>query len=163
MEGWKQYVVSILGCCLCCGILSQILADPKRKELLRLISGTVLGICILQPLSGIEPESLLYSVRQNSSAAACIAEGEEKAEQIRYEYIKAACESYILDKAKALGAEIEIQITLNRQLIPDSSEIKGADGHVKTTLQKILTEDLGIPKEHQTWIWNQERSASLLP
>lgn len=83
------------------------------------------------------------------------------AEEARAEYIKTSCEAYILDKAKDLGVEIRAIFSLNGDLIPETAEISGTGGiREQKRLQKILMMDLGIPKENQIWIWNQESNSS---
>ena len=164
MESWKSYLFSLVVCAFICGILSQIISDGKRKELLRLISGTVLAIVLLQPLSGINLEQLLQVPFQNLNAAdTYIAEGEQIASEAQERIIEDICEAYILDKAKALGANIMVEISLDHDRIPVFAEMYGAaEADVQLQLQEILTTDLGIPKENQKWIWNQESSSSSL-
>ena len=164
MEGWKQYVISIIGCCLICGTVLQMLSESKGKSLLRLICGMILGITLLGPLSGIRPEDLQLFTWPCPSPEPYITDGERTAQQIRAEYIKAACEAYILDKAEILGAEIGIQITLNAEQIPISAKLSGeGSDDAQSRLQQILIRDLGIPKENQEWTWNQENNSSYLP
>jgi len=162
MGSWKQYVFSLIVCALSCGIISQIISDTKRKALMHLVCGTVLAISILRPLSKINLEELLYIPSLNQiSADHYIADGEKTATEARARYIKASCETYILDKAKTLGADVMVQISLNEDLLPVFVEMRGeADPNVQMELQKILTTDLGIPKENQKWIWNQESNSS---
>lgn len=161
MESWKQYAVSVIGCCLICGIISKIPADTKRKGLLHLICGMALGIALLGPLAGIRPEALLETVWPHHSPEQYIAQGKETAQQIRSEYIKAACEAYILDKAESLGADIRVQIMLSDILTPVSATLTGnGSTNIQGHLQQILMTDLGIPKENQTWIWSQENNSS---
>lgn len=162
MGTWKQYVFSIVVCSLSCGILSQIISDTKRKALIHLISGAVLAISILRPLSRINPEDFRHVPDLDQfSADYYIAEGKQTSLEALERRIKDSCEAYILDKAKELGTEIIADISLNEDLIPVFVEISGeADPNVQTELQKILTTDLGIPKENQKWIWNQESNSS---
>lgn len=162
MDGWKQYLFSLIVCAFSCAVASQMISDPKRKALIRLISGTILTIAILRPLSQVSLEGLLLAPLLDQYAAdLCIAAGEETAAEARAEYIKGSCEAYILDKAKALGAEITVQFLLEGNQVPVFAEIEGEfTPNVQMQLQNILTEDLGIPKENQKWIWNQESKSS---
>lgn len=162
MAGWKQYIFSLIVCAFSCAVVSQMISDPKRKALIRLICGIILTISILRPFSQMRLEDLFQIPFLDQNAAdLCIADGEETAAEARAEYIKASCEAYILDKAKALGAEITVQFLLEGNQIPAFAEIEGAfTPDVQMQLQNILTEDLGIPKENQKWIWNQESKSS---
>ena len=162
MEGWKQEIFSLIACALGCGIISQMIADTKRKALVRVLSGIVLAICILQPLSDINPEDVFTVPEWNPvSADRYILEGEKTASETQAGYIKASCEAYILDRAKTLGTEITAEVSLNQNLIPDFVEIRGESSpDAQMQLQDILTTDLGIPKENQKWIWNLESNSS---
>ena len=162
MAGWKQYIFSIMVGVISCGIVSQIVADIKSKAIIHLICGTVLAILILQPLSEISLEDLPVSLPVDTdSAKYWSGQGEEAAQEARAEYIKASCETYILDRARQLGGEIQVQVFLDENLIPAFTEIEGTlSPSTQTQLQNILTEELGIPKENQTWIWNQENNSS---
>lgn len=162
MDSWKQYVLSIITCAFICGILSQIISDTKRKALMRLVFGTVLAIFLLRPFSDINIENVLErSLLDQTAANLFIAEGEKTAAEAKTEYIKASCEAYILDKAAKLGTEVSAEIFLDHNLMPTFAEIEGAlTPDLQMQLQTILTDDLGIPKENQSWIWNQEANSS---
>ena len=162
MDSWKQYLFSIIVCSITCGIVSQIAAVGKRKELLRLICGVILTITILSPLSRLDLGELLYIPQEAwDTADYYIAKGEDVAFQEQAQCIKAAFEAYILDKAKSLGAEVSAEISLDETLVPVFAEITGgSDQGLQKELENILTTDLGIPKENQKWIWNQESSSS---
>lgn len=162
MGSWKKYIFSVVACVFICRIVLQIISDPKRKALLRLVSGTVLAVFILSPLSELDFEEILDSASlQTESSEYSIEAGEKIALEVKAEYIKSACEAYILDKAKNMGAEISVQIFLDENLIPQLAEIKGSqESDIQMQLQSILTDDLGIQKENQIWTWSRESNSS---
>ena len=155
MDSWKQYFVSLLVCSLSCAVISQLISDKDKKALLRPVFGILLAIVILNPLHTIKWEAFFTVPELSGNAAAdCyISEGEKAAMTARRRCIKDACEEYILDKAEALGAELTVDVSLNEELIPAFSVITGAsDSAVQRELERILSADLGIPKENQQWI-----------
>ena len=162
MISWKQYIFSLIVCVLSCSVISQLISDGKRKRIFRLTCGITLAITLLHPISGITFDELL----QFPEADWCdsdyyITAGKKAAFEAREERIKAYSESYILDKAKGLGTEIAAKVTLDENGIPDVAEIRGKGSEdVQIQMQTILTTDLGIPKENQIWIWNQENNSS---
>lgn len=162
MANWKQYVFTVIVCSLSCGILSEILTDTKGKALVRFTSGILLALVILEPLSQIHLNDLLgVSYPDMDATDHWIAQGKKIAGEAQTEHIKASCEAYLLDKANKLGANIRPKILLDKNRIPAFAEIEGTvKRDVQMQLQNILTEDLGIPKENQIWIWNQENSIS---
>lgn len=156
----KTYLSSIIICSLCCSIVSQILTTTRKKALMHLISGVILSITILRPLSQIHLDLMLDVPGLDSySADRYIADGEMAALELQKKSIQNACEAYILDKADAIGGQIDIRISLNDHQIPVFAEVTcEADPEVQIQLEKILMRDLGIPKENQ--IWNQETNSS---
>lgn len=160
MGSWKQYILTLILCAFSCGIISQILSETKAKELIRLVCGIVMAIMILRPLSGTDLESLLeFPFADLTGAESYVAEGERAAFQQQERCISSACETYILDKARNLGAEICVDISLNEDLLPVSAVIRGEiPQEIQMELQEVLTMDLGIPKENQQWIWNPEKN-----
>lgn len=162
MENFKSYIISIIICALSCRIVSQIVSNTRRKALMHFVSGTLLAIFILRPLSHIDPEALWEVPELDQfSAAYYITEGEKAAIEAQEKSIKDACETYILDKATTLGAKITVHFSLNEELMPLFAEISSdANPDVQMQLENILMTDLGIPKENQKWIWNQESSNS---
>lgn len=162
MDSWRGYIFSVIVCAVVCGIVSQIVTDSRKEGLIRMISGIVLAISILRPISGFHPEVLWDSTEwKMNSADNYIAMGKQTAAESQAACIKASCEEYILDKARAMGAEIMVQVSLDENQCPVFVEIIGdVIPGVQTKLQKILTVDLGIPKENQQWKWNQEKNIS---
>lgn len=162
MDSWKQYVLSLIICGLSCGIISQICSDTSGKMLVRMICGLILAVVLLGPLTKFDLDNLLCVPQMEiSNADEFIQEGKLAAAEARAEHIKATVEAYILDKASMLGGEITAHVMLNEDMIPDFVEIHEAGKvSIHKQLESILTVDLGIPKEHQSWIWNQEERIS---
>lgn len=162
MGNWKQYLFSLLICSLTCGVVSQLISDTGKKALIHLICGIIFSICILFPLTQLKFEDFCDVPVWNQSAAEIyIADGKKTAAEAQAKCIEAECEAYILDKARTLGADVMVQVTLNQAQIPVFAELSGeAAPYAQRELEKILMTDLGIPKENQKWIWNQESNSS---
>lgn len=162
MISWKPYILSILVCSMICGIVSAMLSDTKRKHLIHLICGVVMILSILGPLTHVNPEYLQEMERYNRfDGEFYISEGKKAAVEQRERCIIDCCETYILDKTKILGWDTEVEIRLDELQIPVFAEIKCMRNEkLQLQLQEILEKDLGIPKENQTWIWNQENNSS---
>jgi len=158
MEVWKESVLGILVVSIVCSILLQIIPQSGRKEILQIISGVLLTVMILQPLSDIRLDEIL-DLKQYApeSADTLLASGKAAAESAKRQYITNSCEAYILDKAKALGAEILPVITVDESFLPVFAEIQGSiDPQTQKTLEQILIHDMGITKENQRWTGNPE-------
>ena len=137
---------------LCGGVLSLVPEGTGRK-LLRLVCGMILTLCVLGPISGAElPDSLPWP--DTACAESIVERGKQQARLAVAERIKEQTEAYILDKADGLGAEVTVEITLTEQspAVPDSAVIGGSvSPYVRGRLERILAQELGIPKERQQW------------
>ena len=70
--------------------------------------------------------------------------------------IEAECESYILDKAKNLGANVSVNVTAeyidSDTCVPMSAEIfSSCSPLIRTALSEYMSDELGIPEDMQTW------------
>ena len=163
MDSWKQYACSVILCAFSCNLLTRLVSDDKKKRLLNLVSGIFLVLTIVKPFCGLDLSAILsFSEWERSLLVdSCISDGRQAAEAARSVRIKELCEAYILDKAEALDAQIQVQVDLDHALIPESVTVTGiSDPYIQKELQKFLIDDLGISKENQRWIWNQENSSS---
>ncbi len=158
MGGWKDYILSILVVSAICSIIVQLLPNTGKKELLHILQGVLLSIVILQPLSKVNLNDFL-NLQQYApeSADLLLAMGQETAEEAKRQYITDQYEAYILDKAKAMGAEILPVITVDDAFLPVSADIQGdLDPTLQNTLEQIMTDDMGITKENQRWTGNPD-------
>lgn len=159
MEAWKGYILDILVVSITASIFLQILPDSGKKELLHLLCGILLTVVILMPLSDIRLNDFLdLSQYLPESSDDLLKRGTETAENVKRQYITDRCEAYILDKAKALGAEILPIVQVDKTFLPVYAEIRGdPEPQVQKQLEQMLVLDLGITKENQRWIGNPEK------
>ena len=160
MTAWREYILSIVTVSLGCGIVLQIIPTSGKKELLRIICGVILTVSILRPLSRIRMDDFPEIPQlETKSAEQYLSIGENTAANLKKQYITQACETYILNKAKAFGEEISPVITLDGEYAPVFAEIQGTvDPQVRLDLENVLIFDMGITKENQRWIGNPESS-----
>lgn len=155
MEGWKGWVLDILTVAMVCRILLLLL--PK-KELTELICGVLLTVVLMHPLTGLRLESFPDIQQFLPESPECLlAAGTETAAAAKSAYITDRYEAYILDKAKAMGADIQPQIQIDEDWLPVSACIRGdMDPQIQKQLEQILIRDMGITKENQQWTGNPE-------
>ena len=161
MSGWREQLLSVIACCLVSGILTELLSDTAAKTLIRRICALGILLSLLRPLSSPDWDAVLDLQEQPwDPAETWIAEGQQAAQDAQAACIQHACETYILEKAEMLGVTLtEVSITLNEDLTPGSARLRGGgNDDLREELREILTGDLGIPKEQQQWIWNQDGS-----
>lgn len=159
---WREYVISVVGSCMLCGILCAFVTDSKKKDLLRLVCGIIITMTVAAPLTRRDiswqfPEELLEIADDGEILAA----GEALAREEASRRIIAGCEAYILDKAELTDSGIQVEITLDDRQLPAFAEIRGdCSGETRRQLEALLESDLGITKENQRWTGKQEKNGS---
>lgn len=158
MEAWKEYILNILIVSITLSIFLQIIPESGKKEVLHILCGVLLTVVILQPFTEIRLDDFLnFQQYVPDSPDFLLDKGKESADAAKRQYITDRCESYILDKAKALGAEIIPVIGVDETLLPVYAEIQGdLEPQMQKTLEQILITDMGITKENQRWTGNPE-------
>lgn len=158
MGSWKESVFSILVVSVSVSVLLQVIPDTGGKELLHILCGVLLTVVILGPITEFPLEDFLnFQQYVPESPDALLDAGRETADAAKRQYITDRLESYILDKAKAMGAEILPEVCVDEACMPVYAEIHGEIApQIQKTLEQILIGDLGITKENQRWTGNPE-------
>lgn len=157
MEQLGKYILSVTAAAAVTGILSG-LSDPKSGigALLKLIGGLFLAFTVISPVAKLDFESLTaFAESYSSEAAAAAAVGENIRSDAVADIIKSRLEAYILDKAGMYQAELTVEVVLSQEdeSVPEGVTLRGSvSPYVKGQLQRMIEEDLGIPKENQEWI-----------
>ena len=151
----SRYVFSVVITAIICSLINNFLKNFKTKEIGRFICGIALTISVLAPIANWT-EIKFQNIFDNYSmeAQAIITQGKEISYEARSEIIKSETETYILDKAAALDADISVRITIAEagEPIPVSVVIFGQPtSYTRNKLEEIIEEDLGISKENQQW------------
>lgn len=156
MDELRQYLLGVISAAIICGMVQHMLPKGAIREWLQLIFGIFLTVTLLSPFAGGTSDSLLPSFPDYGKQARLeAAAGREMAGQAQKDIIKETLEAYVLDKAKDQGAAITVEIILSdgELPVPVTAAIHGeVTEKQKEMLISILEEDLGIPKEAQTWI-----------
>lgn len=152
----RQYLLSIVGAAIICSIAKNISNEKTLSgAMLRLVAGIIMTVTVLAPVVNLDLNDLpLMTANFMDEASAIAAEGEEMAASARNAIISDRAEAYILDKAAAFGAALEVEVTISDgTMMPEGARIKGAiSPYAKLQLQRIMEQDLQIAKENQQWI-----------
>lgn len=153
MQQLGQYVLSLTAVAIICGILLSMFRDGTMRNLLRMLSGIVLTMIALSPLTDLRiSDSFLFSESYHSEGKAIATMGEDLAESEKERCIQRQLEAYILDKADALNAQLTAVVKLNEDCLPVEVRLDGeCSASVRQTLSAMITNDLGIPEEDQKW------------
>lgn len=158
MVWWKEYVLSMIGCVLLCSIIGHLASELRHKRLIHMVSGTFLALAVLGPLSSVEiPDSINFEI-ESISPDSYVDIGKQAAWEAQEQCIKESLQSYISSKASEFGVTVTSEIHLNEMMEPCFVRIYSqANLERQHELEVLLEEDLGITKENQVWIWNQEK------
>lgn len=151
-----EAVIKILSAALICTLLSPLIRKSTSAELLKRICGVFMAAILLSCIRQIPAEKLWEPVLADCREVYVHTEaGEAQARRELEGIIKGSCEAYILDKAAQLGADISVYIRLSKEdvPVPESISISGTlSPYAKSELEKLLTEQMGIPGRDQHWI-----------
>ena len=152
----REYVLGILAAAMICGIVLCFAEKSKEGPLLKLICGLVLTFSLVEPILNVRSgdwESLGIDFQADAKEAA--EEGKALGENKVRMLIKQETEAYIMDKARDMDLHIRVEVILSDQALPtpEAVTITGTlPPYGKAKLSRMLQEELGIPRENQTWI-----------
>ena len=153
MDAIKDYLLSITAAALVCGIAISITGkNGSIPKIMKMLCGLFLAAAVIKPAVEVRIENI-YDFTDNLTAKGelAVVQGENMAAEEMKRIIKQKTETYILDKANALGAEITVQVVLE-DYIPARVTIMGdVSPFVKSNLSASITQELNIPPEEQIW------------
>ena len=156
MQSLRSYILSIVASSIICACV-QVLIGKKgtSAKLIRMVCGIYMAIVFVTPLHKIDFSIYTdYFSGIMHQAEDAVSEGQNIAQQKRKEIIIRQTQSYILDKASSFGVDVEVAVTVSDDATqaPNAITIKGAvSPYVKKMLTNYIEEQIGIPKEAQTW------------
>lgn len=151
VEDLRTYLLSVTAAALLCGIVRGL----GKSRVPAIAAGLFLVITVLGPLAnwnGNWPAED-WSISQDGQKVA--EEGRQLAQQAMADSIKEETGAYILEKAKAIHADIQVKVEVSDDTIPlpVGVQISGSvTPYAKKQLETFLEDELGISKENQLWI-----------
>lgn len=157
MEQIKIYLFRLVTAAILCGLLTRFLDNKgPRGSLIKLVTGLFMVLVLLQPLSNLRIGDLTGSFGEFTSEAQIHShDGMQLADAAWREGIIERTRTYILDKAAVLKTDLTVEVTLSEDEfpVPAAAKLTGkVSPYAKTVLSQMLTDELGIEKEKQTWI-----------
>ena len=157
MTQLREYILSVV--CMsviCAGIQAFFEKDTGSKGAIQLMLGVVMTVTVLSPVLRVDfsawPAYFEDLADWHSDA---VHEGETSAAEAITERITEQTQAYILDKAVALGAKVQVTVRLSDDPIPVPVEVTvcgTVSPYVKQQLKTMIASELGIPEERQLWI-----------
>ena len=150
-------MLSVIASALFCAVVIGLVGEKSAHAgIVKMLAGIFMAIVVILPLKRFDfsdISSAMTSFQENGEAYSFA--GTQYAKEELRKVIKQQTEAYILTKAASMDLSIEVEVTLdeNEPPAPKSVVIKGTvPPYAKSKLQTVITEDLGIAKENQTWI-----------
>lgn len=152
----KDYILCIIAAAILCALVKSFTERHTAiNTVIKSICGIFLTLTILSPVvsfkfSAVTDYLNMYSLDADAVATA----GISLTNASLHSSIKQQTESYILDKAASLNTALSVEVTLSDDEIPFPCGvcIEGSiSPYAKSKLMKLIADDLGIPKEKQTW------------
>ena len=156
MEWIRSYVLTLTAAGILCALVRSLAGKAGKSQGFSLACGAFLILAALGPLRrmplpavGENWTNLEYEISRSQTDAQKTIQREMDA------VIVEKTRAYIGDKGKALGAELEVEVTLETKdglSVPAAVEIRGPySPYIKAKLSHMLEEDLGIPEDAQRW------------
>ena len=152
----RQYVLSLIAISLLCGITQLFFSGSRIGPVVKLITGVMITITAVSPIlrdMDISVDDYFENITFEQDWA--VMKGEEAAAHVAAELIKDRTETYICDKAAAMGASVTVEVMLSDDIpyAPSAVTVRGdVSPYVKKQLISCLQKDLGIVGDKQTWI-----------
>lgn len=151
------YLVSVATATILLSLVQSLLPKGAVKQVAGFVGGLLVVLAVLSPIVKIDPEEIVRSAsrfqRQTRSMTQQI---QTENEALMAPIIKERCETYILDKARQQGAEIQAEVTLEEQNgypCPVSVVLTGAvTPEQRAWLTQEISQSMGIPAQRQEWI-----------
>ena len=154
MDAIRRYVITLTAAAMLCALVKAITAGRKGQEkILSLVCGIFLLATALGPLGLLRLPDLSDPTAQVQAEADRMAsQAEDETKRQMAAIISEEAASYILDKADALGLQLEVQVELDAELLPCGVRLQGAASpYARSQLSGQIETELGIPKERQVW------------
>lgn len=157
MSGIANYLIGIIGTCIIASLARLMLSGSKHfKSLGNTIVGVFLVFSVLSPIVRIDWNIAdLSDLDFTAGFDRISADADFYQQQALKESIIAKTQSYIWNKAEELSLDVELEITLSETYpyVPCAICIRGqASPYAKAQLSSYLANEIGIPKEAQTWM-----------
>ena len=163
MEAVRQYTLSLICAAVIVGILLDLSDKTGFQKQLRLVCGIFFAFILLRPLISLRlPDMTQFWGSYLTQAEEAASQGENIRIRSQAMLIRQETEAYILKEARAIGADVDVLVELNNgnPPVPVAVTLRGSfDASSEEQLGKLLADEVGIPKEHQTWIRQQSRSS----
>ena len=155
MTSVREYIMSVAAMALICGIACGLLKNCCIYAPVKLVCGIMMAVVIVEPFSGIQdfefPDTVFPESQFGEEAAQ---DGIDITTDALSKVIKENTCTYILNKARELGIDIQVTVGLNENMPPAPSSViitGKISPYDRVRLESWIEENLNISKEDQQW------------
>ena len=156
-EMLRSWIIGITCAAMISAVLQAFMPKGGTGRAGRLAGGLMLLLAVVQPLAGLDYDSLAQSLTQLRLAETGQAEAfAEMNEALMKELIETETEAYILDKTEELGITCRVDVTYHLESgetpYPQQVVLTGqmTEGQ-RERLAKLIEADLGVPVQNQVY------------
>lgn len=150
----RSWVLGMTGAAIICAAATLLTPEGRVKAVVRLLCGVVMASALLLPL--MRPQLGDYGLnlsKYRTNAAQAAGEAENIKRSLDRKLIEAEMEAYILDKATALGAEVNgahvaLEWSTDGFWYPVGVEVQG---EYCPGLSRLIEAELGVAVQAQQW------------
>ena len=153
----REYLLSVVAVALLSGVVLALTPKGAVHRTLTFLSGLAMILTALGPVARLDFDALAQSMARTRIEAEEAAEGVTvDSVELIAELIKEESETYIWDKAAALGVtltEVSVEVRTDGSYPYPYRAVLTARGteDQRQRLQQALEEELAIPAERQEW------------
>lgn len=152
----REYLISVTAAAIISSCIGTFFdGKSATARFIKVLCGLFVSLAVIRPLADVQPGELLPSMGVFSETAQNIAAtASEEALQEQRTVIKQQTETYVCDKAYALGCQVSVSVDLSdaSPYAPCYIQISGnVSPYAKAQLSAMITSDLGIEPEAQQW------------
>ena len=151
-----RYLLSVIAVSIICAVATNLIdKSSAHYPVVRLLTGVFLSITVLSPLTSIHISDIsAYFEAIEQDGEFYSGQGIQAASELTSSSITDQLQTYILDKASSLGADVHAEVILRDDSVYSISTVSisgNISPYVKTRLQQTLCDELGLSEEQLIW------------
>lgn len=157
MEEIRGYVLGIFCAAMICAVAKMLIGkEGPVAGAVCMAAGVFMILSVVRPWTTLKmPDWDLMAEGYTQQAQEICTQAQIQAQDALRVSIKQRTEAYILDKAESLGAQLVVEVSVEGAEIPVPGAVRISGRitpYAKQMLETMLTQELGIEPEEQTWI-----------
>lgn len=156
LEGLRDYLISVISTAMVSALIMRLVHEKGTLgTITKLLCGLFVIYTAVKPIPAFDLSDLgMISSKYSVQAQQAGRMGEDMGRDALRQGIKDRTETYILDKAKVLKADLQVEVELSEDNVPvpEAVSIFGkVSPYAKEQLSEMIEAEIGIEMEYQKW------------